>query len=585
MASYVVKSGDTLSGIAVRFGTTLNAILGANPQFRANPNLIYPGQTVTIPTTSSGAYQEPSGEFVTSNRPVAPAASPSSQYQIGPNGELIPVFPTAAPTATGTTPPAIPSQARTTPTTTNPVAPVGATGATTSPAANQVPGVVTFIVPIEGADGTEFVTTSVYFPPSVWQALIGSAVDIKYGLSAGLGENGIPQIPPGQLENFKRDVLEILPPDLDGLFNEKMATVDTVTGGVTTGDFPPLSPAMIESGITYGVDPLTGEITLVDTKPLVGPPIASWQFTITDPTNPSVGQWTLVADPSDVDKLYEGVPDAVRPWLQAALDAGGDTSMVPEGPTRAWVEFVLGQAQGSSARQPDEIPFGVGLPNFSPTGLSGGTTSGEGAAAPGSPTGTGVSTTRPPTFPAVPADLAHLESVIQGQRMESLQNLFNQNLSDLEAWVAGNPANAGSANAVKNIFPNLQGFANNALPNLVGFAGSLEALRQGGSIGVDLTGDTPAAQFYNKLIADGTLRVTGGTPDNQQLAYALPPATPNGDIPGVTTMTSSSPQPNYIEQLNAQVKADPSKVTTTLPSGQTATGWLAALELAKNRTR
>jgi LysM repeat protein len=45
----VVQSGDTLSGIASRFGVTLGALEAANPQI-TNPDLIFPGQVVVIPT-------------------------------------------------------------------------------------------------------------------------------------------------------------------------------------------------------------------------------------------------------------------------------------------------------------------------------------------------------------------------------------------------------------------------------------------------------------------------------------------------------------------------------------------------------
>jgi LysM repeat protein len=46
---YVVKPGDTLSGIAGRFGVTLGALEAANPQI-TNPDLIFPGQVIRIPT-------------------------------------------------------------------------------------------------------------------------------------------------------------------------------------------------------------------------------------------------------------------------------------------------------------------------------------------------------------------------------------------------------------------------------------------------------------------------------------------------------------------------------------------------------
>jgi len=48
MVTYVVKKGDTLSGIAQSFGVSLPALEAANPQI-PNPNLIFPGQVITVP--------------------------------------------------------------------------------------------------------------------------------------------------------------------------------------------------------------------------------------------------------------------------------------------------------------------------------------------------------------------------------------------------------------------------------------------------------------------------------------------------------------------------------------------------------
>ena len=48
MTIYTVKKGDTLWGIAKRYGVTLSALIAANPQIK-NPNLIYPGNQVNIP--------------------------------------------------------------------------------------------------------------------------------------------------------------------------------------------------------------------------------------------------------------------------------------------------------------------------------------------------------------------------------------------------------------------------------------------------------------------------------------------------------------------------------------------------------
>jgi LysM repeat protein len=61
--SYVVQPGDYLSAIANTYGTTVAAILALNPQI-TDPNLIYPGEVLTIPVGTvttpvipiSGAY-------------------------------------------------------------------------------------------------------------------------------------------------------------------------------------------------------------------------------------------------------------------------------------------------------------------------------------------------------------------------------------------------------------------------------------------------------------------------------------------------------------------------------------------------
>lgn len=45
---YVVQPGDTLSAIARRFGVTLQVLIAANPQI-TNPDLIFPGQIIFIP--------------------------------------------------------------------------------------------------------------------------------------------------------------------------------------------------------------------------------------------------------------------------------------------------------------------------------------------------------------------------------------------------------------------------------------------------------------------------------------------------------------------------------------------------------
>ncbi|OYT70888.1 MAG: hypothetical protein CFK52_09695 [Chloracidobacterium sp. CP2_5A] len=73
-----VRIGDTLSGIARQYGTSVDAILRANPGL-ANPNLIYPGQRIAIPG---------SGAPPTATQPTPPT-QPAQPTQPTPPGALI----------------------------------------------------------------------------------------------------------------------------------------------------------------------------------------------------------------------------------------------------------------------------------------------------------------------------------------------------------------------------------------------------------------------------------------------------------------------------------------------------------------
>ena len=62
---YVVRSGDTLNGIAQRYGMTLANLLALNPQI-TNPNLISVGQQIRVSGTPN------SNNFVVSSNPIMP---------------------------------------------------------------------------------------------------------------------------------------------------------------------------------------------------------------------------------------------------------------------------------------------------------------------------------------------------------------------------------------------------------------------------------------------------------------------------------------------------------------------------------
>ncbi|HSM72901.1 MAG TPA: LysM domain-containing protein, partial [Anaerolineales bacterium] len=74
--TYTVRWGDTLGKIAARSGTSVSALLAVNPQIH-NPSLIYVGQVINLP---SGVSVPPPP---TKHTPTPPTPSPSSDsYKI-----------------------------------------------------------------------------------------------------------------------------------------------------------------------------------------------------------------------------------------------------------------------------------------------------------------------------------------------------------------------------------------------------------------------------------------------------------------------------------------------------------------------
>src|SRR4051812_25131343 len=49
--SYQIRSGDTLSALSRKFGTSISALMKANPQIK-NANLIYAGAKLNVPGSS-----------------------------------------------------------------------------------------------------------------------------------------------------------------------------------------------------------------------------------------------------------------------------------------------------------------------------------------------------------------------------------------------------------------------------------------------------------------------------------------------------------------------------------------------------
>ena len=66
--SYTVQPGDTMFTIARKFGVSLDALIAANPQI-PNPNLIFPGQIVCVPTVTPPPTVCPPGTFAYTVQP------------------------------------------------------------------------------------------------------------------------------------------------------------------------------------------------------------------------------------------------------------------------------------------------------------------------------------------------------------------------------------------------------------------------------------------------------------------------------------------------------------------------------------
>jgi LysM repeat protein len=82
---YTVRPGDTLAAIAYRYGTTVWAIASANGL--ANPNYIYPGQTLRIPAGGTAVAPAPAAGS-TSGRRIVVDLSEQRMY-VYQNGQLL----------------------------------------------------------------------------------------------------------------------------------------------------------------------------------------------------------------------------------------------------------------------------------------------------------------------------------------------------------------------------------------------------------------------------------------------------------------------------------------------------------------
>lgn len=71
LVSYIIQSGDTLLGIALEYGTTVNAITAVNPD--TSLDLIFPGQEIKVPRATPTPTATPT-------TPPTPTATPGPAY-------------------------------------------------------------------------------------------------------------------------------------------------------------------------------------------------------------------------------------------------------------------------------------------------------------------------------------------------------------------------------------------------------------------------------------------------------------------------------------------------------------------------
>ena len=68
--TYTVKSGDTIWKIAAKHQVGMSEIIAANPQIK-NPDLIYPGQKIIIPTVTTSSQENEVARLVNAERAKA----------------------------------------------------------------------------------------------------------------------------------------------------------------------------------------------------------------------------------------------------------------------------------------------------------------------------------------------------------------------------------------------------------------------------------------------------------------------------------------------------------------------------------
>lgn len=83
MPSYTIKYGDTLSGIAKKYNTSVSTLMSLNP-YITNANKIYAGKTLNLPTTNNNTTTTQNNTQQTISQPAQPVQTPTVQTPTAP---------------------------------------------------------------------------------------------------------------------------------------------------------------------------------------------------------------------------------------------------------------------------------------------------------------------------------------------------------------------------------------------------------------------------------------------------------------------------------------------------------------------